>query len=52
MNHAVRASPEQSELQRSVIEGLKTWEFRLWRALTQGSEPGPGRPLAGLRFRR
>lgn len=30
-----------ADLQQSIIEGLKTWEFRLWRALTQGSEPGP-----------
>jgi hypothetical protein len=29
------------ELQKSIIEGLKTWEFRLWRALTQGSDKGP-----------
>lgn len=30
-----------SELQQSILEGLKTWEFRLWRALTQGNERGP-----------
>lgn len=29
------------ELQAAVIEGLKTWEFRLWRALGQVGEKGP-----------
>jgi hypothetical protein len=29
------------DVQRAIIEGLKTWEFRLWRALTQGSDKGP-----------
>ena len=32
------------ELQRAVIEGLKTWEFKLWRALTQN---GDNRPALG-----
>jgi hypothetical protein len=30
-----------SDLQQAIIEGLKTWEFRLWRALTQNGDKGP-----------
>ena len=33
------------ELQRSVIEGLKTWEFKLWRSLAQNG--GDNRPALG-----
>jgi hypothetical protein len=29
------------ELQRAVIEGLKTWEFKLWRSLSQNGENRP-----------
>ena len=29
------------ELQRAVIEGLKTWEFKLWRTLSQNGENRP-----------
>ena len=29
------------ELQRAVIEGLKTWEFKLWRTLGQNGENRP-----------
>jgi hypothetical protein len=35
-----------AELQAAVIEGLKTWEFRLFRALGQLGEPaGAGRSI-------
>ena len=35
-------------LQQSVIEGLKNWEFRLWRVLGQsgGDRPAMGAPAA------
>ena len=32
------------DLQRAVIEGLKTWEFKLWRSLSQN---GDNRPALG-----
>jgi len=32
------------DLQRAVIEGLKTWEFKLWRSLGQN---GDNRPALG-----
>ncbi len=32
---------EMEQLQAAIIEGLKTWEFRLWRTLTQGGDRGP-----------
>ena len=32
------------DLQRAVIEGLKTWEFKLWRTLGQN---GDNRPALG-----
>jgi hypothetical protein len=36
-----RNPQEMSDLQQAIIEGLKTWEFRLWRALTQNGDKGP-----------
>lgn len=36
------------QLQQAVIEGLKSWEFRLWRALAQNGQntPAMGAPAA------
>lgn len=31
----------REELQAAIIEGLKTWEFRLWRTLGNGGDKGP-----------
>ncbi len=36
-----RDPARMQDLQQSIIEGLKTWEFRLWRALTQNGDKGP-----------
>ena len=30
-----------ADLQAAVIEGLKTWEFRLWRAMARAGDQGP-----------
>ena len=39
------SDPEALEnLQRAIIEGLKTWEFKLWRSLSQN---GDNRPALG-----
>ena len=43
------ADPKNLEqLQQAVIEGLKNWEFRLWRVLGQtgGDRPAMGAPAA------
>jgi hypothetical protein len=36
------------QLQQAVIEGLKSWEFRLWRTLAQNGQntPAMGAPAA------
>ncbi|MGQ0702664.1 MAG: DUF4175 family protein [Gemmatimonadales bacterium] len=36
-----RDPSEMEQLQAAIIEGLKTWEFRLWRAFAQGGDKGP-----------